>query len=101
MIRGPLDLRGYAGDGLEVPLAGNGEARFDHVHFQAGELAGYLYFLLHRQGDAGRLLAVAEGGVEDLYSTHLSLILSTSKTKCEVPLRVVVAAGSPVRDRDG
>jgi hypothetical protein len=56
---GPLDLRGDATDRLEVSLAGNGEARLYHVHLEAGELAGYLYLLLHGQGNARRLLAVA------------------------------------------
>src|SRR5215210_6438223 len=77
----PLDLRSDAGDRLEVPLAGYREARLYHVHPQAGELAGYLYFLLHRQGDTRRLLAVAEGSIEDLYSTHVSLILSYIENK--------------------
>jgi hypothetical protein len=47
------------------------------------------------------LLAVAEGGVEDLYSTHVSLILSRSETKLELRLRVIGGRGSPARDRDG
>jgi hypothetical protein len=98
---GSLDLGSDAGDGLEVSLTGNGKARLYNVNLQAGELAGYLYFLLHGQGDAWRLLAVAEGGVEDLYSTHVSLILSRSETKLELRLRVIGGRGSPARDRDG
>ncbi len=72
VILGPFDLRGDAADGLEVPLGGDREPGLDYVHLQAGELAGYLYLLLYGQGDARRLLAVTEGGVEDLYSTHVS-----------------------------
>ena len=76
---------GEAGDPRSLYLGGDaadtdskspslviGKPGLDHVHLQAGELAGYLYLLLHGQGDARRLLAVAEGGVEDLYSTHVS-----------------------------
>ena len=68
-----LDLGGDPGDRLEVTLRGNGEARLYDVDLQAGELAGYLNLLLDREGDARRLLAVAKGRVEDLYSTHNSV----------------------------
>src|SRR5215211_1808007 len=76
----PPDLRGDTAHRLEVPLGGDREPGLYYVNLQAGELAGYLYLLLYRQGDARRLLAVAEGGVEDLYSTHMSLILHDLKT---------------------
>jgi hypothetical protein len=76
----PLDLRSNTAYRLEVPLGGDREPGLYYVNLQAGELAGYLYLLLYRQGDARRLLAVAEGGVEDLYSTHMSLFLHDLKT---------------------
>ena len=79
-----------------------GKPGLDHVHLQAGELVGYLDLLLHGEGDAGRLLAVAEGGVEDLYSTHVSLILSTIENEVEVRLLEVGGRGQrPARDRGG
>src|SRR5215203_2260897 len=67
-----FDLRGDAAHRLEVSLGGDREPGLYYVHLQAGELAGYLYLLFHGQGDPWRLLAVAECGVEDLYSTHVS-----------------------------
>src|SRR5215211_4432427 len=78
----PPDLRGDAAHRLEIPLGGDREPGLYYVHLQAGELAGYLYLLFYGQGDAWGLLTVAEGGIEDLYSTHISLILSTSKSNC-------------------
>jgi hypothetical protein len=59
---------GGAGDlahGAEVALGGDGEARLDDVHAHLVEEAGDLELLLVGHGGAGRLLAVAQGGVED------------------------------------
>ena len=52
-------------DRLEVPGRGGREARLDHVHLEPGELARDLQLLRGGQPGAGRLLAVAQGGVED------------------------------------
>jgi len=41
------------------------EPRFDHVHPQRIQLAGETQLLLGRHRIAGRLLAVAQGGIED------------------------------------
>src|SRR5215208_4657799 len=62
-----------------------------YVHLQAGELAGYLYLLLHGQGDPWRLLAVAECGVEDLYSTHVSRPPTFGNLLKRCDLRLVAA----------
>ena len=52
-------------DGLEVAGRGDREAGLDDVDVQAGELVGDLELLGGVQRDAGRLLAVAQGRVED------------------------------------
>ena len=52
-------------DGLEVALGGDGEAGLDDVDAEGGELPGDLDLLPHVERGAGRLLAVAERGVED------------------------------------
>jgi len=52
--------------GVCVARRGDREAGLDHVDAQAGELLGDLDLLLRVQGDAGRLLAVPQGGVEDV-----------------------------------
>jgi len=64
------DDGGDATDGLVVALAGGGEAGLDHVDAEVLELARDRQLLLHVHGGTGRLLAVAEGGVEDLYAVH-------------------------------
>ncbi len=74
----PFHLGGDAGDRLEVALARDREPGLDDVDLEPRELVGDLDLLLHGEGDAGRLLAVAKGGVEDLYSTHVSLVLLRS-----------------------
>src|SRR6185369_10217141 len=64
-----------AGDGLthlynrlEIAGGGDGKTGFDHVHAEDFELPGNLDFFHGVELAAGGLLAVAEGGVEDLYS---------------------------------
>ena len=49
----------------EVARRGDGEACLDDVHVQAQQLLGDDELLLGVHGRAGRLLAVAKGGVED------------------------------------
>ena len=60
-----LRLLGDPVDGLEVARRGGREAGLDDVHLEADELAGDLQLLGGGQPGAGRLLAVAQGGVED------------------------------------
>ena len=64
------DRAGDGADRLEVAVGGDREAGFDDVHAEARELAGDLHLLADVQGDAGRLLAVAQRGVEDLDVRH-------------------------------
>jgi hypothetical protein len=62
------------GDGLDrlvVALAGDREARLDDVDLQAVQLLGDLQLLLDVQGDAGGLLAVPQGRVEDADGRYL------------------------------
>src|SRR5215213_7878240 len=63
-----LDLTRDRPHGLEVAGRGDREAGLDDVHAQARELMGDLELLARVQRDARRLLAVAQGGVEDDYS---------------------------------
>jgi hypothetical protein len=60
-----LDPLGDLADRLEVALGGDREAGFDHVDAHLLEDVGDLQLLLQVHGAAGRLLAVAHGGVED------------------------------------
>ena len=55
------DLR----DGLEVAVGGDRKARLDDVDAHLVEELGDLDLLVERHRGAGRLLAVAQGGVED------------------------------------
>ena len=62
---GALDLARDRLHGLEVARRGDREAGLDDVHAQPRELVGDLELLGRVQRDAGRLLAVSQGGVED------------------------------------
>ena len=61
-----LDPAGDRLDRLEVAGRGDREAGLDHVDPEPGELLGDLDLLGGVQRDAGRLLAVPQGGVEDV-----------------------------------
>jgi hypothetical protein len=63
----PPDRVGDAAHGFQVAGAGGGEARLHDVHAQPRQLVGDLQLLLDVEGGAGALLAVAQGGVEDLH----------------------------------
>jgi hypothetical protein len=60
------DVLGDRLDGLVVALRGDREAGLDDVDVQPGQLVGDLELLLDTQRDAGRLLTIAQGRVEDL-----------------------------------
>ena len=64
-MTGPFDLPRDRLHGLEVAGRGDREAGLDHVHAEPRELVGDLELLLLVQRDARRLLAVAQGRVED------------------------------------
>ena len=63
--RRALDRLGDRLDAGEVAVARSGEPGLDHVDAELGQLNRDLELLPHRQRDAGRLLAVAQRGVED------------------------------------
>ena len=66
-----LDLAGNGFHGLEIAVAGDGEARLDDVHAHARELPRHLEFFADVHGRAGALLAVAQRRVEYQYGfTH-------------------------------
>ena len=69
---GGADGGGDALDGVEVTAAGKGEAGLNDVDPEAGELLGDGELLLQIQAGAGRLLAIAEGGVEDQNPTGIA-----------------------------
>jgi hypothetical protein len=62
---GSLHLAGDRLDRLEVARRGDREPGLDHVDAQPRELVRDLELLDRVQRDAGRLLAVAQRGVED------------------------------------
>ena len=70
--RGGADRVGDALDGVEITAAGEGEASLNDVDPKAGELLGNGQLLLQIQAGAGRLLAIAEGGVEDQNPTGIA-----------------------------
>ena len=66
---GHLNVSGLRGDGahgFEIAGTGGGKARFHDVHAQHFQLMGKAQFFLEIHGGAGRLLAVAQGGVEEI-----------------------------------
>ena len=56
---------------VEVAVGGDREPGLDHVDPEARELLRDLQLLGDVEGDAGRLLAVPQGGVEDLDGVHV------------------------------
>jgi hypothetical protein len=60
-------LAGHPLDRLEVAGRSRWKTRFDDIHAQTGELMGDFDLGFGVEGGSGRLLAVAQGGVEDAY----------------------------------
>ena len=56
---------GDGGDGLEVALGGDRETRLDNVDAHGVEHLGDLQLVFKIHGRAGRLFAIAQGGVEN------------------------------------
>ena len=63
---GALDDLADLGDGTKIALRRNRESCLDHVHAHFVEQHRDLQLLVVRHGSAGRLLAIAQGGVENL-----------------------------------
>ena len=65
-----LDVFGDRAHGFEIADRGGREATLDDVDLEPGELLGDLELLFGVEGDAGRLLAVPEGRIEDENLVH-------------------------------
>ena len=78
------DLGGDAAHRLGVGRRGNREAGLDDVHAERVELTRQLQLLRRAQREAGRLLAVAQRGVEDS-----NLFLSPSEPPLAEALAVI------------
>ena len=91
------DQCGDALHGLEVAGAGDGKAGLDHVHAEPFELAGDLHLLVNVERRPRRLLAVAQGGVEDLDSVGGHGTLTFSQNRPTLAARPVP---SPCQGRD-
>ena len=77
-MMGPLYLLGDVGHRLEVAGGAGGEPGLDDVHVHLLKLTGDLHLLGAGHPDACRLLAVAEGGVQEKHFvvSHLFLFLN-------------------------
>jgi hypothetical protein len=64
-IGGVLDDLRNGFHALEIAVGTGGKPGFNHVDLQALQLAGNPQLLIPGHGGAGRLLAVAQGGVEN------------------------------------
>src|SRR5260370_1254376 len=62
---GAADDRGDGPYGFKVAIGGNGEPGFDHVGAQTVELMRQPQFFLMVHAAPGRLLSVAQGGIEN------------------------------------
>ena len=80
--------------GLEVARRGDGEAGLDHVDPETSELMRNLELLLLVQRDPRRLLPVAQGRVEDLYSVLLTAVHVALFHFRPVPLRLRLQAAA-------
>ncbi len=67
--RAVTNLARHRAHRLEISLRGDRKARLDDVHAKAFELSRQPQFFRRIHGKAGRLLAVAQRGIED--SNHL------------------------------
>ena len=67
---GAVNVAGNGANGGEVALGGDGEAGLDDVDAQLGELACHAEFFGDVHGEAGRLFAVAQCGVEEADEVH-------------------------------
>src|SRR5207253_7318547 len=91
-----LDLARDGLHRLEVARRGHRKAGLHHVHAQLRERASDLELLLEIHARAGRLLAIAQGGVEDDHSVRAAHVATSASGKGmeEVPRAIATA---PVR----
>ena len=73
-----LNIPGLSRDALhrgKIAGAGGGKTRFHHVHAQNFKLVGKTQFFLQIHGGAGRLLPVAQGGIEKIHAVVHGVLL--------------------------
>ena len=71
----PGELAADRVDGFEIAFGGDREAGFQDVHAQLHQLPGHAQFFRYGHAAAGRLLAIAQRRVEDVYAiAHKSII---------------------------
>ena len=70
----PLDRFGHGADRLGVAGRGGGEAGLDDVDAEVAQRLGDLHLVGRVHAEAGRLLAVAQGGVEDQDAVVVRLV---------------------------
>ena len=72
---GPRELAADGVDGFEIAFAGDWEAGFQDVHAELDQLAGHGQLFRNGHAAAGRLLAIAQSRVENVYSiAHKGII---------------------------
>ena len=64
----PRELAAHRVHGFEIAFGGDGEAGFQDVHAQLHQFAGHAQLLGNGHAAAGRLLAVAQRRVENVYA---------------------------------
>ena len=80
--------------GLEIAVGACRKSGLDHVHFQTFELACNAQFFIFRHGRAGRLFAIAQGGIKnDQFVGHGKFLVGWS-LYCR-PQCAMVAATAP------
>ena len=66
-----LDFGRHGAYGFQVAGRGDGEARFDDVHAELFDLVRKPQLLFAVHGEAGRLFAVPQRGIEDVDPVHM------------------------------
>ena len=81
-VRRRTDLAGDEADGFGVALGGDGEACLQDIDTEGGDLVGQAQLLAAMHGASGRLLAVAEGGVEEVDAGSLRIVRGADRRFC-------------------
>ena len=68
---GAANFAGDGADGFGVAVGGDGEASLEDVDAEGGDLVGEAQLFVAVHGAAGRLFAVAQGGVEEVDAGRL------------------------------
>src|SRR6185437_14433020 len=90
-----FDFRSYSARGVQISGRRDREARLENVHAQFLDLAGKLQLFLAIHREAGRLLAVSQGGVENLQYIHGASLPTThtaSETRTTQQVQFIMVA---------